>query len=278
MTELDRTRVPARIGWVAPVDVTACDRCPRLTPDEWVALDTLALRYPGWTAAQPALRDLERVVRPLYDALERSGCRQWWRHVAVRVVVAEVQRRGRLYWHWTEQEWAETIGATAAAHQRRHGAHNRGRHTRRHLAVLAYVLGGMRDLSPFFAYRAMPWVALAGHIFGLAAVEEAATTVYEAARSWGYRPSARPDIRMALTIALLDNRSPHLADLAPTPRPSPKTWRSCRGRWRTWASSPLRCPANTARRAAPPGRTPLRTGSTPCGSTGCATGTAPPSA
>ena len=214
MTAQDRTVVPARIGWVAPVDVTACDRRARLTPDERAALDTLALRYPGWAAAQPALRDLERIVRPLYDALERSGCRQWWRHVAIRVVLAEVQRRGRLYWHWTEHEWAETIGATAAAHQRRHGAHNRGRHTRRHLAVLAYVLGGVRDLSPFFAYRAMPWVALAGHAFGPDVVEEAATTVYEAARGWGYRPSARPDIRMALAIALLDNRSPHLADLS----------------------------------------------------------------
>jgi len=208
------TAPPSRAAWAWPVDVTTYDRRPDLTPEERTALDALVRRYTGWPQAQPAFRSLERIIRPLYDTLDRGGCHQWWRHVVVRLVVAEVYQRDRLYWHWTEQEWIETIGPTVADHHRHHGHLTHRRPTRHQVVVLAYLLGGIRDLSPFFAYRALHWVAVAGAVFGRATVEAATSTIYEVARGWGYRASARPDIRMAVSIALLDNRSPHLADLS----------------------------------------------------------------
>lgn len=214
MSAPDQPSAAPRPVWPWPVDVRAYDRQPDLTGDERRALEAVTLRYAGWPHAQPALRTLERVIRPLYDTLERGGGHHWVHHVTVRLVLAEVYRRGRLYWQWTAQEWVETIGVTAAAHHRRHADVTHGRPTRHHVVILAYLLGSIRDLSPFFAYRSLQWVALASDVFGRAMVEAATTTVYEVARGWGYRPSARPDIRLAVSIALLDNRSPALTDLS----------------------------------------------------------------
>jgi integrase len=81
------------------------------------------------------------------------------------------------------------------------------------VAVIADLLGGLDDLSPFFVCRGIQWLRLAGSIFGPDRVEAATTTVWTVAASWGYAPSARRDVRMTLAIALLANQSPSLADL-----------------------------------------------------------------
>lgn len=208
-----RDETPCPGDWT-PIDIARYDRRPTVTPAERAAIEAIALRYPGWTKAQSALATLERLVRPLYDVLARCGCTHWWRHVAVRVIIGEMQRRGSAFWTWDEGEWAETIGVTTAASRCRIGPHHNN--VRQDVAVIAYLLGGLRDLSPFFVYRGLQWIGLAGYIFGADALEAATGTVWAVAAGWGYRPSARPDVRMTLAIALLDNRSPHLADLTLT--------------------------------------------------------------
>jgi len=212
MTPVRRTPPRRRTQWASLIDIARYDRRPALTPEERGAAAAIALRYPGWLAAQPTLATLERLVRPLYDALGRSGCAQWWRHVAVRIIIGEMHRRGSTFWAWGDAEWADTIGATAAASRCRVGTYHNN--LRQYVAVIAYLLGGLHDLSPFLVYRGLQWVALAGNVFGDEALEVATTTVWAVAAGWGYRPSSRRDVRMTLAIALLDNRSSRLADLS----------------------------------------------------------------
>jgi integrase len=199
---------PADLAWSWPLHLADYDRTPDVRSEERAALTALVAdldRNVPWPERVPA--DLERLVRPIEDALAMAGGRGLLRTAVLRVMTREMHGRGRTLWGWTHAEWVETLGATEQACRRRH----RGMvDKRQHLIVVAYLLGGFTDWR---ALGAVNRLALARKIFGRTRVDAAADRVLRAASDLGYRPTVVERLQVALCEALLANRSPCLEDL-----------------------------------------------------------------
>lgn len=199
---------PADLAWSWPLHLADYDRTPDLRSEERAALTALVAdldRNVPWPERVPA--DLDRLVRPIEDAVAVAGGRGLLRTAVLRVMAREMHRRGRTLWGWTHAEWVETLGATEQACRRRH----RGMvDKRQYLIAVAYLLGGFTDWR---ALGPLNRLALARKIFGRTRVDVAADRVLRAATALGYRPTVVERLRVALCEALLANRSPCLEDL-----------------------------------------------------------------
>ena len=199
---------PGTPPWPWPLDLAAYDRTPAMHPAEAAALAVLveALdRQRPWPEPVPAA--LERLVRPVEDALALCGGVGPLRTAVLRVVARETHRRGRVVWGWTRDEWVETLGATERHFRRRH----RGLPDKRqYLVAVAYLLGRFDDWA---ALGVVNRLALARKVFGQPRVDAAVRRVVAAAARLGYRPTVQDRLQVALCEALLGNRSPRLEDL-----------------------------------------------------------------
>lgn len=196
------------VPWRWPLDLAAYDRAPTLHADEGRALAALVReldRGRPWPARLP--RVLERLFRPVEDALAASGASEHLRTAALRVLAREMHPRGRAYWGWTPAEWVETLGATERQYRLRH----RGLPgSRQYLLALGYLLGCVDEWE---ALGPCNRLALARKVFGRARVDAAAQRVVDAAIALGYRPRVAERLRATLYEAMLATRSPRLEDL-----------------------------------------------------------------
>ncbi len=212
--KMEGTSPRPRIGWDSPIDVAGYERRPDLTDDERAALATIATRRPlregesyRWIGA------LARLWRPLYDVLAWDGGDAHRQNVVVWIMLHDMHQRGRPHWAWTRADWMETIGETGVACTDRHGL-SQAISVRQQLALLAYILCDIRDFSGPDPRHGVLHLTLARRVFGEDAVARAIATVAAVTEGWGYRRRGKGKLDPVLCVALLDNRSPHLADLS----------------------------------------------------------------
>ena len=157
--------------WAMPLAPEAYDRAPGLSPAERAALSVLGARDRRTVAGpRSAWQALARLSAPLEDVHALSGKYPSALQASRRVLFAEMRRRDSAFWAWTAADWLETCGSSPRSFHSRYPmlSVGQGRH---HLLVLAYLLGGVRDLRPFGLSQSC--VPLARTIFGFERVEAA---------------------------------------------------------------------------------------------------------
>ncbi len=192
------------------IEKAAYDCTSDLRPRERVALAELVQEIAGtrpWPRKIP--ESLERLIRPIEDALTVASSPRRLRTAVLRAMAREIQVRGRAIWGWTHDQWVETLGTTEVACRIRH----RGQTDKRQqLMAVAYLLG---DFTDWGAIGEVNRLGLARKVFGHQRVDAVAEQVLGAAIRLGYCRKVHDRLQVALCEALLENHSPRLEDLTP---------------------------------------------------------------
>lgn len=202
-------------NWHWPLlDVANYGRQSGLAAEELAALRELAAHFDATSsrkayqqvrAATPGPTALTRVVEPLCDALDITGATKSRRHMTLRVLLLEVQRRQQAYWAWTRDDWIEIICPDAERFWERHHV---ARGCRQQVIAVAYLLGDCAELPAILVDH----VALATMIFGKSCVEAATRRVEEGLARQEASPV--PLLVRLLCQALLTNHDPRLESLS----------------------------------------------------------------
>jgi hypothetical protein len=157
--------------WTWPVLLAAYDRTPTLTDTERAVL----ARLDHWIQQhhcrnQPELRaPLERLTKPLHDALSHMGLPLMRRQTTINVLLQQMSRRETPLWAWTVADWSAVLSQIHVEYRQSGYA-------------AAYLLCGVRDLTliplnvPTFARR----------IFGDERMHTLIGTLVAPLQTWGY--------------------------------------------------------------------------------------------
>jgi hypothetical protein len=89
--------------WQWPINVALYDRAIELTPSEHSAIaHVLASEWKCWRWTPDRLVPLNRLVRPIADALMVTRARTQLRAGVLKILMLETGRFGRTLWGWTE--------------------------------------------------------------------------------------------------------------------------------------------------------------------------------
>ncbi len=176
-----------------PFEADAYDRVP-LTPEERGVLREVTRRSHGGGLEQRYAL-LDRLARPVREAVEHAGgdgnayCR-----LRRRLFVA-MHRRGRTFWEWSGEQWAETVAATD------HGE-------KTYALVVGYLLGGITGMRLLSLDR-RPAVT-ARKALSAEDVDRAAERLRGMVEGWGYGLGAgqAKSLEAALCRAMLLSGSP----------------------------------------------------------------------
>lgn len=212
MRPLGQAIAPAPTPWCWPVDLSRYDQTPVLSAAEQAVLEQVLGRPHGQLHSRARLQ-LQRLVQPLDDVLDRYILRADERTGAVRVMVWEMYHRQTTFWAWSPQEWRDTVAPNQVAFDRRYGwvgsCHNSARSS---IPVLAYLLCGVPPDGALG--RAIQLQPLACKVFGAEAVATAVARLSTVLEGWGYSAKPNPMFVAAVSYLLLRNRSPCLEDLS----------------------------------------------------------------
>ena len=106
--------------WTWPVDLNHYDRSSALTAVEEDMLTRYeeAYRFYRYGRHMDSGPELDRLVRPLNDALDYIGIRTLHRRYTLQFLLREMAERQRSFWGWTTDEWIESIHRRTLAHWR----------------------------------------------------------------------------------------------------------------------------------------------------------------
>jgi len=219
MSEPRRTLPATPPSWPWPVDLSSYDRRPDLSPEERLAVASIATPAPAHGVKWPtsAKVALERLIAPICDVTRHISTHPGTHHAVVRALLSEMHARGSSYWGWSSEEWLDVIGPRSAPSGQRafEGPSPRcAQGLRGMVSALAYLLGPDTFLS-LTTPRDIRRTPLARKVFTPAVVERerrAIADVLAGQTGWGYVDSectARA-IRWAVAELLLRTRGPHL--------------------------------------------------------------------
>jgi len=105
--------------WAWPINLERYDRSPQLTSVEKNMLTRYAEAYKFYRYGRTMNFGgaLDRLVRPLNDALDYTGITTYRRKYVLLFFLREMAERQGSFWGWTTQEWIESIDARLAARQ-----------------------------------------------------------------------------------------------------------------------------------------------------------------
>ncbi len=158
---------------------------------------------------------MRRLVRPLDDAYAALGWRpdderdQRVAHDAIAIILRHCEQVQTSFWSWTVEQWTDLITLGSREFRANWPRFIDGS-VRQYVIAYAYLLGEVTDLHAIGAFQRLP---LARRIFGQEPVDAAVGRVFQILRDWGYQRTKPAQVAVALTEALLRNRSPLLADL-----------------------------------------------------------------
>lgn len=156
-----------------------------------------------------AWENLERLLRPVHDALDFTGARGWTRTGVVTLLMREMHDRDASFWAWSRDEWLTISTPDSPTFIRRHRRNDKHR---LNLLALAYLLWDFQDLDAIGRYIPR---ALAYKVFGRQDVDDAVDRVCQELFRWGYgRSKGRRKIPHVVCLALLHDRSPLLEELS----------------------------------------------------------------
>ncbi|MFE9328929.1 tyrosine-type recombinase/integrase [Nocardia sp. NPDC052278] len=208
------------LRWRSPIDPGRYDATPALRAAEKDAITELGVENlrrvarhdpnaRGWTKIRRlllALDDATAAVQAPRTPHRRRAMRD-----ATAVVLLHCVRTGKSFWSWTDEQWAELIGADL--HEFRAAAPGWADDAvRPYLATHAFLLGGF---AAFYRLGSFSRLTLAENIFGRDLVDSEIGRIRSVLAGWGYQ-LGRGDDPLLPGVAcqvLLLNRSPHLDEL-----------------------------------------------------------------
>ncbi|HET9080087.1 MAG TPA: site-specific integrase [Trebonia sp.] len=183
------------------------------------ALGAAGLRRNRATGVQPTAahwKALARLVEPLDAARARLHHRDDVRFRragahAVAIILDNCVDRGRSYWGWTGQDWADLCGSSARTFVADRDLPTEAT-VRPFLVAIGYLLDGFDE---FHLLGMINRLHLARLVFGESAIDASIRQATETLDRWGYRGALNHQHRLrgGLSQALLINRSPRLEDL-----------------------------------------------------------------
>ena len=187
--------------WTWPIEIERYDRSPHLTPAEKNALTRYAeaYRFYRYGRTMDFGAALERLVRPLNDALDYTGIGTNKRKYVLLFFLREMAERKQSFWGWTTEEWIDSIDSRLAARQ--------------HAVAVAYLLCGFSELHRLKSDHVV-YSCLARKVFGCEHTKRTSERVQELLSEWGYRRGGtRDQVMRTIFECLLFIRSPHLKDV-----------------------------------------------------------------
>lgn len=125
------------------------------------------------------------------------------------LLIREMERRRKVYWAWSEEEWLETVCADVKSFKNHRSQYN----CRLQLIAVVYLLG---NVAVFRQTGRVNLRSLARIVFGKHLTEQAIGTLLNEMNSWGYGArQATSYLPGLIAELLLANGSPLLADLTP---------------------------------------------------------------
>jgi integrase len=211
---LPKARIDAERRWTSPVELNAYDKCPILSQDEQLALQTLAESHRRWgdngsEGASQIRNALRRLLEPVEDALAVVPGKRSDKDMAAAALLRACQREGYAYWGWPPEVWQRILGHTQAQFFRENGSLVDGA-GRQYLIAVAYLLGCFRQVRLLGNFKRL---ALARKVFGHLVVEATLQPVQETLSGWGYAAGQNTTLMSTVCEALLLNQSPNLHDL-----------------------------------------------------------------
>lgn len=210
-TELAKRRARAQWGpekqkpkkaddgpWVWPLDLNRYDQSPALSAAEADMLTRYAgaYRFYRYGRTMDFGPVLDRLVRPLNDALDYTGIRTLLRKYMLLFLLREMAERKRAFWGWTANEWIDSIDRRSTERQ--------------HVVAIAYLLCGFSELHQLKNDRIV-YGCLARKVFGAEYMGTVRERVRAALLEWGYaKIGTREQIMRTVFETLLFIRSPHL--------------------------------------------------------------------
>ena len=204
-----RTEPISSSSWTWPVDLSAYDRTPTLSVEEYMALAERVQRSDAGQACfsvhMPPV--LARLTRPLYDVLDLTRAIAQVRREVVHLLLREMYFRQQALWGWTQEDWIDLFNV-----QRPQKLAHRLSHYRHQVYVIGYVLCNFTDFSA--TGRNVMRYPIAKKVFGREAIDTAVERVKTVMLAWGYSQTRSDDYLLRVMCALLlANRSPCLEDL-----------------------------------------------------------------
>lgn len=195
--------------WRSPLATHRYDRAPEVRQSERAAIRALlALRVRfgerGAHARAAHTRALERVIRPLRDAVGLTAAKRHTSNAAIVLILRETLSARRTFWAWSEERWRALLGSDSRKFTARNGG---AQDVRIEVAAIAYLLGCFRDVGALGRFQRE---GLARRVFG-AAADAAVTRVRSVVAEWGY--ANRLTVVSCVCEALLRNESPVLEHL-----------------------------------------------------------------
>ena len=187
--------------WAWPIDLERYDRSPHLTQGETIMLTRYAeaYRFYRYGRTMDFGAALDRLVRPLNDALDYTGIGTNKRKYVLLFFLREMAERKRSFWGWTTGEWIDSIDSRVAARQ--------------HAVAVAYLLCGFSDLHRLKSDHVV-YSCLARKVFGCEHTSNLAERIQELLAEWGYRRGGtRDQVMRTIFECLLFIRSPHLKEI-----------------------------------------------------------------
>jgi integrase len=186
--------------WVWPIDLDRYDRSSVLTAAEEDMLTRYAeaYRFYRYGRTMDFGQTLDRLVKPLNDALTYTGIRTYFRKYVLLFFLREMAERRRSFWGWTADEWIELIDHQKTEYQ--------------HIVAVAYLLCGFSDLHRLSKNHII-YVVLARKVFGREYMNIIAERVQRVLAGWGYLSGTQQAVLRTVCEALLYIRSPHLDEL-----------------------------------------------------------------
>jgi integrase len=188
--------------WIWPIDLDRYNRSSALTPVEEDMLTRYAeaYRFYRYGRTMDFGETLDRLVRPLNDALDYTGIRTLHRRYVLLYFLREMAERRRSFWGWTTDEWIETI-------------ERRKKVEYQHVIAVAYLLCGFSDLHRLSKDHIV-YVVLARKVFGREYMKVVGDRVQSLLVEWGYmRRGTAAIVLRTIFEGLLYKRSPHLDEL-----------------------------------------------------------------
>ncbi|MDQ2961013.1 MAG: tyrosine-type recombinase/integrase, partial [Candidatus Dormibacteraeota bacterium] len=189
------------------------DRAPELTRAERRALRPLQTTH-GWGGRTVgtilgSLRDAERLVRPLADAMAAVHGNAYWKDRALIALLRGCVWQDSAYWAWDSTTWARVL-APATTRLLTANQPNQAGATRHYMIAAAYVLGCLPDLSVIVNTG---WLGVAQKAFDREAVDDGVARVEAVVQGWRYGRDTRRGLRNVTARAMLAHRSAHLEDM-----------------------------------------------------------------
>jgi integrase len=187
--------------WTWPIDLDRYDRSSALTAieEDMLLHYAEAYRFYRYGRHMDFGTELDRLVRPLNDALDYTGIRTLHRRYILQFLLREMAERRRSFWGWTTDEWIESI--------------HRRKLERQDLLAIAYLLCDFSDLHRI-DNDCIIYLCLSRKVFGREYVDIIAERVRTLMVEWGYASDMHKRVLRTVCEVLLYIRDPHLDRLS----------------------------------------------------------------